>query len=144
MGLQLVMGLVVEALHGRLFERAVHPLDLAVGPRMVWLGEPVLDVMGAADLIEAVDAVHRAGAGAVLGQLGELDAVVGQHRVEIVGTGGDQRLKEGACGGPVGLGVQLSKDELARAVDGDEEVQLAFLGADLGDVDVERVRSDRP
>ena len=33
--------------------------------------------------------------------------------------------------------MQLGEDEFARAVDGDEEVELAFLGADLGDVDVE-------
>jgi len=33
-------------------EGAVHPFDLAVGPRMVRLGEPVLDAMLAADTVE--------------------------------------------------------------------------------------------
>jgi hypothetical protein len=33
--------------------------------------------------------------------------------------------------------VQLGEGELAGAVDGDEQVELALLGADLGDVEVE-------
>jgi hypothetical protein len=33
--------------------------------------------------------------------------------------------------------VQLHESELASAVDGNEQVQLALLGADLGDVDVD-------
>jgi hypothetical protein len=33
--------------------------------------------------------------------------------------------------------VQLDKGELGRAVDGHEEVELALLGPDLGNVDVE-------
>jgi hypothetical protein len=28
-----------------LFDRAVHPLDLAIGPRMIWLGQPVIYVL---------------------------------------------------------------------------------------------------
>ena len=38
-------------------EGAVHPFDLAVGPRMVRLGEPVLDAMLAADTVEHVQSV---------------------------------------------------------------------------------------
>ena len=33
--------------------------------------------------------------------------------------------------------VQFNKGELGRAVDGDEQVKLALLGPDLGEVDVE-------
>ena len=88
--------------------------------------------MSPADLVEAVDAVHHRGAVTVLGPSGELDGIIGQHRVEIVGAGGDLRLKEGAGGRAVGLGLQLGEDEPARAVDVDEEVQLAFFGTDLG------------
>jgi len=42
--------------------------------------------------------------------------------------------------------VQLHKGELGGAVDGDEEMELALLGAHLGDVDVdvaERVGLER-
>jgi hypothetical protein len=34
----------VEALDGSVLDRAVHALDLVVGPRMLWLGQPVIDV----------------------------------------------------------------------------------------------------
>ncbi len=66
------------ALDRGLFEGPVHPLDLTVGPWVVGLGQPVLDVAFSADLVEAIDAVRGGGAAAVLGRLGELDAIVGQ------------------------------------------------------------------
>ena len=44
----------------------------------------MLDVVRPADLIEAVDAVQGSRAATVLGQLGELDAVVGQDGVQAV------------------------------------------------------------
>jgi hypothetical protein len=49
----------VIAIDGRLLERSVHPLDLAVGPGRVRLGKPVLDAMLAADVVEHM-AVHKA------------------------------------------------------------------------------------
>ena len=54
---ELAMSVIVIAPDGRLLERTVHPLDLAVGPRMVWLGEAMLDVVLAADAIEHVQPV---------------------------------------------------------------------------------------
>ena len=50
---QLIVGVAVEPLYGCLFDRAVHPLDLTVRPRMVRLGQPVLDPVGFADHVEA-------------------------------------------------------------------------------------------
>ena len=79
------MALVVVALDGRLLEGAVHPLDLAVGPRMVRLGEPVLDAVLAADLVEAVNAHACGPAITVLRQVGELDAIIGEDGVQVVG-----------------------------------------------------------
>lgn len=38
------MRLVVKVLDGGVLEPAVHAFDLAVGPRMFRLGEPVIDV----------------------------------------------------------------------------------------------------
>jgi len=72
---QLIVAFVVEAFDGRLLDGAVHPFDLPVGPWMVRLGEPVLDVVGLADHVEA----HLTGPGGVpvAGLLGELDTVVG-------------------------------------------------------------------
>ena len=54
---ELVMRFVVIVPDGRFLERAVHPLDLPIGPRMVGVGEAVLDVMLAADAVEHVQPI---------------------------------------------------------------------------------------
>ena len=67
----------------------------------------------------------------------ELGAVIRQHGVDGVGHRGNEGVQEiggDAAGSP---GVQLGEGELGGAVDGNEEVELAFLGPHLGDVDVE-------
>ena len=137
MRLQLVVRLVVVTPDRGVLESAVHPLHLAVCPRMIGLGEPVLDAMCTADLVEPVDTPASCWTVAVLGQLGELDAIVGQHRVRAVRTGGDQRLEKGASRGSVGLRVQLGKGIFGRPIDGHEEVKPALFGPHFGDVDVE-------
>jgi hypothetical protein len=43
MSTKLVMVFAVIALHGGFFDRAIHALDLAVGPGMVRFRQPVLD-----------------------------------------------------------------------------------------------------
>jgi len=50
---QLIMAVVVVSFHRRFLDGSVHPLDLAIGPRMVWLGQPVFDPIGLADHVEA-------------------------------------------------------------------------------------------
>lgn len=67
------MAFVMEALDGRLFDRAVHSLDLTVDPGMVLLGEPVLDVVRLTDHVEAH--LPLPGGAAVARLVGELDAV---------------------------------------------------------------------
>ena len=44
MAFELVVGFVVLSLDGRVLERPVHPLDLAVGPRVSGLGQAMFDV----------------------------------------------------------------------------------------------------
>ena len=51
---QLVVIVVMEAFDGRVLDRAVHPLDLAIRPGMLDLGQPVVDLMLAADPIKDV------------------------------------------------------------------------------------------
>jgi hypothetical protein len=51
---ELPMGFVVVAPHGRLLEGTVHTLDLAIGPRVVGLGEAMLDVVLATDVVKHV------------------------------------------------------------------------------------------
>ncbi len=54
-----------------------------------------------------------------------------------VGDGRDQAQQELPGDGRGGLFVQFDEGEFGRAVDGDEHVQLALNGANLGDIDVE-------
>jgi hypothetical protein len=127
MGAQLVVAGVVIAAHGRVLEGAVHPLDLTVGPGVVGLGQPVLDPVPLAGVVEGMDApeaglaaggpdgVDRGlGLGVVVDRqgVGELGAVVGQHRVHLVGHGpgeGVQEVGRDPARGPL---VQLGEGEL--------------------------------
>jgi len=54
--LQLSVGVVIVPLHGSLFQCPVHAFCLSVGPRMVQLGETMLDAVLAADPVENVHA----------------------------------------------------------------------------------------
>ena len=109
---ELVVAVVVVAFDGGILDGAVHAFDLAVGPGVVGLGKPVLDAMLATDLVEAVDAVARGPAIAVPRQVGELDAVVGEDRVQVVGDRFDQCFQERDGGWSIGLRVELSEGEL--------------------------------
>src|SRR5437588_9812839 len=42
-GSELVVAVIVIAVDGRLFDRAVHPLDLPIGPWVMGLGQAMLD-----------------------------------------------------------------------------------------------------
>jgi hypothetical protein len=55
--LELAVALIVVAPDSGVLEGAVHPLDPAVGPRMLRLGEPMLDVVLASDAVEAMQAI---------------------------------------------------------------------------------------
>jgi hypothetical protein len=131
----LLVAIVMEALDGCLFDRAVHPLDLTVGPGMVRLGEPVLDAVGRADHVEAH--LPRPGSVTIARLLSELDTIVGQDRVDPVRHGFQQVFKEFSRRSPISLVDQLGDGELAGAVDADEQVELAFGSLNLGDIHVE-------
>lgn len=119
-----VVGLAV-ALDRRLLEGSVHALDAgsspgqapAIRPRMVRLGEPMLDVVSPADLVEAVDAVRIGRAATVPGKLGELDAVVGRDYLKAVRAGLDQGRQDGAGDRPIGLVAQPGEGVCERPVD---------------------------
>src|SRR5262249_26028943 len=49
---KLVVAVVVVATNSRLFESTVHPLDLPVRPRMIWLCQPMLNPVRSAEQIE--------------------------------------------------------------------------------------------
>ncbi|SDZ01276.1 hypothetical protein SAMN05421755_108213 [Nitrosomonas sp. Nm33] len=66
----------------------------------------------------------------------KLAAVVGQDRMDLVRNDLDQVAQKGRRYFPVRFVVQLGIGELTGAVDGDEQIELAFLGAHFSDVDM--------
>ena len=122
---------------GRFLDRAVHALDLAIGPGMLDLGQPMFDAILLAAHIEHMCYVSCRRAVRVARRESELDPIVGENRVDLVGDSRDQSFEEGRGGGPSRLPDQLHEGELAGAIDGDVEVELAFSGLELSNVDVE-------
>src|SRR3954470_3327022 len=100
---KLLMTVVVIALDGGLLDGAVHSLDLAIRPGMIDFGETVLDAVFSASQGEHVSDELRGGAIGIAWRQTELDAVVGEHDMDFVRHGGDQRGQELRGGHPVGL-----------------------------------------
>ena len=74
---------------------------------------------------------------AILRQVGEGDAVVGEDRVDLVREGLDRVCKE-ACGVHLaGFAVKLDEEEVRDAIDGEEHVDPAIGMAQLAAVDVD-------
>src|SRR5262249_4961219 len=73
----------------------------------------------------------------MLNAVAELDAVVGEDSMDLVGNRPDQRRQEAGRSLYVGGRVQLGKGKLRRSIDCHEQIELALPGANLGDIDVE-------
>jgi hypothetical protein len=131
------VAVVVVAFDGGVLDGAVHAFNLTIGPGMVGLGESMLNAVLAAYLVETVDTETRGPAVTILREIDGLDAVVGEDRVEMVGNGLEQSFEERYRGWSISLSMQLDKHELGGSVDGYEQMKLTFLGANLGDIDVE-------
>ena len=123
------MAVVVEALDGRVLDRAVHPLDLAVRPRVTRLGQTVFYVEVGTGALEGMTTEENLVGSHLLdlgwcpglaGRFGEVRAVVGQHGVDLVGHGGSKSSEEVAGDTAGRLLVQLDESELGRTVDGHE------------------------
>ena len=72
------------ALGGGFLDGSIHAFDLPVGPRMMWFGQAVLDSMSSADEVEGASAKQRRRTSAISRQIGKLDAVIGEHGVDLV------------------------------------------------------------
>jgi len=136
-GVELLVAVIVVAFDGAFLDRPVHPFDLPVGPGMLHLCQPVLDAVLAAAHVEHVRDVASGWAIGVAWREGELDAVVGQDGVDLVGKRLDYPFQEGRRRGSSSLPDQLHDGEFARPINGDIEIELAFGGLNLGDIDVE-------
>ncbi len=114
------MVIVVEAFDGRVLDCAVHPLNLPIGPRVIWLCETMFDPVGLADHVEAhgprIDCIP------VTWLLGELNAVDSENGVDLIGHSFEHMLQELPSCLPVRLLDQLGHCKFARAVDADEQV----------------------
>jgi len=120
------------------FDGSVHPLNLAVGPRVVRLCEPVLDIVRLADHVEAH--LTRPDGVAIARLLGKLDApfdfaqdrIIGEDRVDPVGYGFQQVFQELPRCPSISLVDELGDCELAGVVNADEQVELAFGSLRIG------------
>lgn len=124
------MAVVVEPFDRRHLDGAVHPFDLAVGPWVVGLSQPVHYAVGLADHVEA----HQPGIDCVptAGLLFELDSVIGQDRVDLIVHGFEHVLQELPGRHSVGCCDELHDGELGRPVNSDNEKELALGGLHLG------------
>lgn len=73
----------------------------------------------------------------ILWQVSELDSVVGEHGVDAVRNSFDERSEERDGGPRICFFDEFDDGELRGAVDGYEQVELAFGGPHLGQVDME-------
>ena len=143
---EVLVGFVVEALDGRFFEGSIHAFDLAVGPGMFRLGQAMIDVgfgagelegMGAEEFSAFEGRLDLRGSRAAIAGRGEMHSVVGEYSVDRIGHELDQCVQEVGRDPLSGLLMHLDEGELGGPVDGDEEVKLALLGANFGNIDVE-------
>jgi hypothetical protein len=114
------VSVVVIAIDRRFLEGTVHALDLTIRPRVVGFGQAVFDTVGSADLVEAVDPVTGRSAIAIFWQVGKLDTVIGQHRMQPVRYRRDQCFEEAHGGRTIGLVVQCDEGEFRGSVNRDE------------------------
>lgn len=110
---ELIVSIVVIALDGRFLDRAVHSFDLAIGPGMLDLSQPMLDPVLPAAHVEHMRGVSCCRAVRIARWEGELDPIVGENRVDLVGDGRNKGFEEGRGRGPSRLPGQLHERELA-------------------------------
>src|SRR5665213_2682827 len=134
---ELVMGVVEVAFDRGILDGSIHALDLPMGPGMIGFGQPVFDSMNETEPVEGMATEARGWPLPVLRQIGELDAVVGEHGVDAVWNGLDERFEERCCGSHICFFNEFDDSELRGTVDGYEQVEIAFGGPHLGQVDVE-------
>src|SRR6516162_1577563 len=81
-------------LDGRFLDRAVHALDLTIGPRMLDLGQPMFDAILLAAQIEHMCRVSCRRAVRVSWWESELGPIIGEDRVDVVWDRRKQSFEE--------------------------------------------------
>ena len=132
MTFELLMAIVMIAFNGCVLDGPIHSLDLAIGPGMLDLGEPVLNAMFKANPIK--DMLEGE---ALLLLIGKLNAVVRQHNMNGIGNGSNEitqklRGQHFTC-----LRMNFDVDKLAGSINGNKEIELALGRLYFGNVDME-------
>ena len=100
---QLIVIVIMVAMDSGLFDCAVHPFNLSIGPRMLDLGQPVINVVSGASTLECVTPeqlsfcqhLHDVGwRPAAASWISELNAVVGENRVNGVRNSSNEIVQE--------------------------------------------------
>ena len=91
------MAVVVVALHRGLFDGAVHTFDLAVRPGMIGFGQPMMDAVHTTAPVKRVTTKPGGWSSAVLRQVSELDAVIGEHGVDAIRNSRDKVSRNAAA-----------------------------------------------
>src|SRR5450756_1834321 len=134
---ELVMGVVEVSLDRSVLHGPAHPFNLPLGPGMVRFGQPVFDSMNETEPVERMSAETCGWSLTVLRQVCELDTVIGEHGMDVIRNGLEECFEERCCGSHICLFDEFDHSELRGAVDGNEQVELAFRSPHLGQVDVE-------
>ena len=129
---KLVVALVVMSLHSGVRDGPVHAFDLAVCPRMVWLGQAMLDAIGLTYHVEP----HRPGINfvPVPRLFCKLDSVVRKDRVDAVRHDLNEVLQELPCRLPICFIDQLRDRELDGSINGHKEIELTLRRPELCNV----------
>src|ERR1017187_8125895 len=80
----LIVAVVVVAFDGSFFDGSVPAFDLSVSPGVVGFGEAMVDAMAIAGAAGWMATLSGREPSMVLRQVGELNAVVGQHGVDAI------------------------------------------------------------
>ena len=142
MSAQLVVIVIVVSLNGRVLDRAVHSLDLTVGPRMIDLGEAMRDSVLSASHAEHMCCIGRSRTVRVSRRQTKLNAVVGENRMDFIRDNFNERDEESRRLDAIGLFDKLREGELRGAVYGHEKIEFSFRRLHLG-CRCERSRWDR-
>ena len=102
--------IVVEvSLDGSVLDGSVHAFGLPVCPAMVGFGQPMFNSEGETEPVEGMATEACGWPLPVLRQVGELDAVVGEHGMDAVRNGFDERFEERSGGSHVCLFDELNE-----------------------------------
>jgi len=128
---KLLMGIVVVTVDGRIFERAVHALELTIRPRMFRFGQAVVNAV-----LETNPVKQQLEGILVARTIGKLDPVVRQKGVNFIGNSIEKMAQEFGCDRTGRLLMYLNKGKLRSTINGHKQVKLAFFRLYLSDVDV--------